>query len=311
MATFTSEKLIADVRRRALLPNATGLGSSDTDILAYLNDALQMYIAPLLLSVGGEYLVDYEDVTTTVGTAKYQIPSRSLGNKLRDVLFLCGERYISLQQTEPERVSDYTTSNGEPQAFYVEGSSIILVPAPDRATTLRLKYYRRPNELVLASTVGLVDSSLLNGGTGLYDVTASVVDISTFANLPVDIVGGKSSFGCKVKDTTTGVSSTGILSFAPDVTGITAVAAGDYVCLADTSPVAQIPQELYPLLAQTAALEIAEALNNPRSGEILKRREIMKNQLMPLITPRSEGTGRVIINPNAVGMSRYTRYHGW
>jgi hypothetical protein len=101
------------------------------------------------------------------------------------------------------------------------------------------------------------------------------------------------------------------LQFDLGQTGVLNVVAGDWVSLVDTSPVAQIPQELYPLLAQTAALEISEALNNPRSGEILKRREIMKNQLMPLITPRSEGTGRVIINQNAVGYPRYSRFNGW
>lgn len=306
MATFTAEKLITDVRRRSMLPNATGLGSNDSDILAYLNDALQMYIAPLMLSVGGEYLVAYEDVTTSVGTAKYSIPSRSLGNKLRDVMFLCGERFISLQQTEPEHVSSYSTIPAEPQAFYVEGSNVILVPAPDRATTLRLKYYRRPNELVL-STACLQITDATNGDPALFAVASGGL---AFEDEYLDVVSGTSSFNNKViSKLPSEVIATEFSFDGDDVEQM--VVAGDWICLADTSPVAQCPQELYPLLAQSAALEMADALSNPRSGEILKKREIMKNQVMPLLTPRSEGTGRVIINPNAVGYNRFSRFWGW
>lgn len=305
MATFTAEKLITDVRRRSMLPNATGLGSSDTDILAYLNDALQGYIAPLLLGVGGEYLVAYEDVTTSVGTAKYSIPSRSLGNKLRDVMFLCGDRYVSLQQAEPEQVAEYSTA-GTPHAFYVEGSNVVLVPAPDIATTLRLKYYRRPNELVL-STACLPITDAVGGSSPIISVASGG---AAFVGVPVDVISNWSAFNNKVTNAIPLVAEATEIIFSAGVIS-QEVLAGDWLCAADTSPVAQIPQELYPLLAQTAALEMADALNNPRSGEVLKKIEIMKNQVMPLLTPRSEGTGRVIINSNGVGYSRFKRFYGW
>lgn len=303
MADSTTEKLILDVRRRAMLPNATGLGSSDSDILNYLNDALQMYIAPLLMSVGGEYLVSHDDFQTTVNVDSYPIPSRALGNKLRDVMIYWGNRFVTLQQAEPEQNFNFLSLLGHPTHYYIEGGNYVLWPKPNSVYTIRVKYYRRPSELVLSSSCLKIDSV---DGTDPVELTVASGG-NDYASVAIDVVSGTSPFSHKVSNVVPFDVTDTLISFESQNV-IQPLSPGDWICFADTSPVAQIPQELYPLLAQTAALEISEALNNPRSGEILKKREIMKNQIMPLITPRSEGSGRVILNKNAVGYRYFRRF---
>lgn len=281
-----------------MLPSA-GDALDDSDLLSLATEELQTYVVPLLLSVSEEYLVTSEEAAVAVGAASYRIPSDAVAGMLRDVQFAGPDgQFRPLERIEPERVSWYE-GTGSPVGFYLAGNQVSLVPVPSSAGTLRFVYHRRPSALVLPSQAAVI-SGAINPTTGAFAVSSTSVLSS---GLP-DIVSATASFDILVKNLACEVSGSIVTPDVPaDVLGA-GVATGDYVCVSGTSPVPQIPVELHPLLAQRTAFAAVEALGDPRAQAIEAKCERLKREALTLLSPRTRGKGRVIINPNAPGRRR-------
>lgn len=285
---YTLTALLASVRRRGQLPNATDQLST-TDLTALMNEAMQEYVVPLLIDAKEEYLVTYADQTIVSGTEAYAIPARAVGGKLRDVQVSTTDgKYRSISRVEPEQALEYE-GGGFAQAYKIRGNSVVLVPSPTEAGTLRLHYYRRPSVLV---STGYTTVTVVNGVT----VTcAANLTGSTF-----DLIDDKPQFS-SVADDKAGTFASTTLTLASAATGL---AVGDYVCVPGESPVAQIPLELHPLLCQRTTELALEAIGDDRSAVASKKTEQMARRALALLTPRGEGKGRTIVNYNAPGFRR-------
>lgn len=285
---YTSSALITSVKRRGMLPS-TDETLATADFLAILNDEIQTYLVPLLMSVREEYLVGTSVVS---GATSYPIPVRAIGGKLRSVEIASGDSYVPLVRIEPEQ-----RSSGA-EGYLVEGNRIVLLPESGSAATLRLKYFRRPSSLVATSAVGTLSAAYAAGSTALVlNSTAP----STFTNATaVDVVSATPGFDASSDDLTlSSPSGTAATVAAPGLTE--AAASGDYVCLAGESPVPQVPVELHPLLVERATFVALKALGNPRAGEFEASAEKMKARVTMLLAPRVEGSTRVIINRSGPG----------
>lgn len=290
----TTDFLVKSVRRRPLAPK---VGSFvDDDVVTLLNEELQSFILPVLLTVNGEYLVHNLDTIVTAGTSTYEIPARAVGGKLRDVSWKYDNRYVSLQQTEPERKHTFSES-GCPEAYYMEGNRIVLCPNPDTNGTARFSYYRRPNELVMTADCGKV--ATVSVGATTTSITVAGASYTKFANQKCDVVRGTGQFSWLAYETTpTSIGSTLIFQNS----ALPTVSVGDYVCLSETSCVPQIPQEMFAALCQRVSAVILAGVASPMAAQAEQRAQIMLAEVKKLLMPRSEGTGRVVINPNAPGV---------
>lgn len=297
---YTADELISDVQARGMLaPSSNTLATAD--YLRFINDEIQSYMVPFVMSTREEFFVTSSDVSVTSGTAAYAIPSRAIGAKLRNVLLLNGSEYEPLPRLEPEAVLREGSFSGTPEGFYLEGNSVVLYPTPSSATTLRLSFFIRPNRVVSVSEAGLIT------GTPSATVTISSAP-SAFptASTSYDLVKGTPHFECRAIDkAATRVTTT--LTFSTATTGLVA---GDYVCLAGETPIPQIPVELHPLLAERVAARALHALGDQRAQLFEASAERMKKGLEALLTPRSEGSSRRIINYSAPGWSSRRRLRG-
>lgn len=306
---WTSTALIASVRRRGMIPNTTE-ALATADYLAIATEELQSDIFELWVASGGEYAVTDYDVAIVAGTSSYTLHSRSAGEVLRQVLMLQNSVYTPLARAEPETANEWNyanTSSGTPSAYYFKDDAVVLVPTPSAAGTLRLQYLRRPNSLVATSAVATVAS--YTGAT--ITTTATIPSTITASSISVDIVGGTPGFRTKAQayTTTTGTTGTTIVLTANVPT---TVVAGDYVCLAGESPVAQIPPELHPLLAQRVTQKCLEALGDPKAAVAAQEYERMRARALSLITPRSAGEPRYIVNKNGPGFGYRRGFsRGW
>jgi hypothetical protein len=151
--TYSGESLIADVRRRAMIPNSTSV-LSDDDILSFLNDEMLEYIVPLLIGTAEEYLVvssesrsSDEALIDENGGRYFNIPDDAVGGKLRDFQVQSINSWISLPRVEPENASQFFTY-GALQGYLFQGKRAYLVPIPTAAATLRFLYYKRPEKII-------------------------------------------------------------------------------------------------------------------------------------------------------------------
>lgn len=296
---LTSNELIDSLKRRGMIPENQETFDTD-DFLDILNEEMDMYILPYLLSVHEEYLVNSEDQALTTGTIRYAIPYRAIGNKLRGLFFVDdNENETKYTRVSIEDKDDYYVNGaafyGHNSAFFVENNNIVLIEDPSTSSgSLRMYFYLRPSRLVKDSEAGLI--------TGV-DTTTGVISMSnyptTFATLPLmDFVGKKTPNKIKGYDIQPSSvdSNTKTVTFDTDDLPSDLVV-GDYLNLAEESIVPQIPTELHGLLAQKASLTCIEAIGDLESAKLVEAKldKIQKN-IYNLIDNRVESSPQKVRN---------------
>lgn len=296
-ADWLFDETIAGLKRRANIPTSSESWTA-ADFRAYANDSMRGYIFPLLRRLAEEHFVAVFDTTVTSGTAAYRVSYRALGEALRDVMISDGAGgFNSLVRDEPHRLSQSGYA-GQVGNFYVQDDKIVLYPTPNNSTdTLRLKAMVRPNKLVAASGVYKVTV------VGATTLTVTPLDTSVTANAQttlgasptIDIIKGQPGFRHIALDLAATISTNTVTCTT------TGVSIGDYVCTAEESPVAQLPAELHPLLAQDIACAVLRASNSPALGVATAERDRLEAIATGLFSPRTQNQARVIVNPHGVG----------
>ena len=214
--------LVADVRRRAMIPNSTTV-LSDADITSFLNDEMWEYIVPMLMATTEEYLVAVADLGVPASTiidleSATDFPGGVIGLKIRDVQIQSVNSWISLPRIEPEYESQFVAT-GATQGYMFRGSKIHLIPVNEPVgAQIRVLYYKRPDALTYS-----------------------------------------------------------------------------------TSSVPGIPKDLCPLLVQRAVYRCLDALGDGRAEAAAAAAERTRVTCIQLISPRGEGSPRVVINYNGPG----------
>jgi hypothetical protein len=291
---YTATYLLDSLKRRGMFPTNTGTFST-ADYLSFLNEELQSYVMALLMSVNEEYGVTYSDVTVTAGTAAYPIPSRAVGNALRDVRYREGsDEFVPLGRLEPERLHSYQGSGVS--GYYLEGDRVVLHPSPTTSATLRLSYVARPSRVV--ETTAVSEITAINGARTGITVSATIPATYT-AGAALDAVRGSPGFATLQTDNA--ISSAAGTGITLTTALPTAVSVGDYLCLAGESPIPQCPVECHPLLAHRTTARVLEALGDPKAQVAEATCEKMSKSIATVLSPRVKGSARLIINYNAPG----------
>lgn len=224
------------------------------------NEELTSGLGPDLLRLRREWFLVTRDTTLTVGTATYPQWTRSMMGSARDVGVVSNGVFHALAYLTPEQMDGKDpTHQSTPTHYTVRGTDFVLYPTPNAADTLRATYIRRMNRLVLPATVGVVTGSAVNVSlqvTITIGVNYSTLNFTT--STPLDLVRGTSPW----KSVADSVTPTSIITNAglyaagsiPLLDSTTAdVTVGDYLCLAGTAPVLQLPEEAFAVLAQRVA----------------------------------------------------------
>jgi len=149
-ADYTLANMVADVRRRAMIPNSTQV-LTNADITGFLNDEMWEYIVPMLMTTTEEYLVVAKDLGTPTST-EIDLTDEVLfpglvGLKVRDVQLASMNAWVSLPRIEPEYEAQFLAS-GTVQGYLFRGSKIFLIPVNQTPNAkLRILYYKRPDAL--------------------------------------------------------------------------------------------------------------------------------------------------------------------
>lgn len=296
---YTTEALLDNTRTNCLTPEADTL-FTDTRLLSVLSFEQMTTLVPQIMKVQEEYFVHIYDIllsTSTTGT--YPIPDRAVGKKLRDVALLDSagnEQYITrMNPADLKFMSPSVTAQTQwVSGFYLENNSVRLFSGiPAQYTSIRYRYYRRPNNLCSVDAAGLISAI----DTGTFTVTCTAVPGDWVVGDTVDFISQHPSFDSLRDDATiTGINNSDV-TFASLPTGLEV---GDWLSLSGTTPIPQLPYEAHPVLGQLGACKALEAMGDANVEMAWARYKQMSADFYTSITPRTDSPAQKIVSPNNI-----------
>ena len=290
---LTGDKMINAVRNRTMCPDDTSI-FTDSDILDILDEEMSAQVLNKLITLHGENLTISEDIAKTADGV-FTFPYRAVGNKLRDVSLVNGNVVYELAQVSISEIPDFSygnDSNSFQDKFYVENNKIKLIQPSRSYDSIRIRYHLRPSYLTKTEESGVISSIVTDTGAGTVTLTLSSVGKNFKISDTYDLIGHQSPNKIKAFDLTASsltTGTTGIIVFTlSDISDVVDdLQVGDYVSLAEETPVPNIPTEMHPLLAQAAAVQILEALTDTEAlANALRRFDNMTKSIQELIDDR-------------------------
>jgi hypothetical protein len=293
VADYTATALVADMLRRGYVPSGSSTFTTPV-LLGLMSDELRGYVVELLRESGGEHLVVPHTLSVTPGRTEYRLPPRAVANGVRKVAVVLDGLEVQLPQLHPSALDRGL------QGYYLRGAHLVLWPAPLSAQTLRVDYLLRPSQLVSTGHVTVTAVAEVGTDTVLTLSAASPASV-------VDVVRASAPFDVLAVSAAGVPSGPGFTLTLPTASLIGTPEVGDYVCLPDESPVAQVPLELHALLAQRTAYAVLAAIGEAGAQATLQRCEDMREQCLRLLTPRDIGAREFVRSSFARRLGRVRR----
>lgn len=283
---MTTEDFIKHVKRMASIPTSQ-ITYASQDFMDLLNGEMQTYILPWIDALKEEFFLWDDDQAFSEG-AKYRIHTRAVGCTLRDVKVISGGIEVGLDRV------DLDAKEKRYSGYYVRGQHIHVIEPITNPDTVRLIYMIRPNRNVLSTRATTIASK-----------TASTITLTTTPSnfgtpITFDIVRGKEPFDFPEK----GIDRAGTLSggviTVTDGNGTTDFSVGDYVCLAQETPVVQLPEPAAWLLVQQVVLRCLEGLGDVEGVQLAAlARGKMEKDVAKLLTNRVKGDPqKIVVSPS-------------
>lgn len=266
--TWTTDDLLAEVRRAIFAPDTSD--QSDTDLLAFADQALNTLIAASVRAGRGEHWLTTQDTTLVPGTTGYAMPRRALGRTLRGVQLIneSGDS-TSLQQVDALRLREAysTTAVGLPRWYAFEGETIKLGCVPASGTyTLRVFYLWSPSKLIPTSSGTNVTAV---GGATSINVAADPLPSGVSGGY-IDIVSGTEPYRVLSADNKVSGFAAPTITLTNSITGlglaspVVANRQPDYVVPAEQTVYPPIPRPMWPALVSETARLALRAVRDPQ-----------------------------------------------
>lgn len=304
MAKITTASVLIDsIKRRANIPENQSTFTAE-DFLEFADEELMLGLVPAIMSLHEDFFL-YEQAKPLVqGKTEYEIPSRAVANKLRDLQFKPDPSTL-IEMTRigiGERFADYNTGGGTDyiKRYYVKNNKVVL-NASASSGELVFVYYIRPSHLVLEDRIGVIQgiNNLNNGNTELvlaelpenfntsitYDVykAESPSTILNIDMIPVSI----NALTRSVVFPTSSIPSE--------------LKVGDHLAQAQEATIPQIPTEMQAMLAQMVACRVLEAQGDSQGlqNALIKLKQ-MTDAGGTLIDNRVEDSPQKVVNRHSL-----------
>jgi hypothetical protein len=150
---LTTDDLIASIKRRISFPLSQNTFQY-SDLVAFLNEEMQLSAVPTVKEEHEEYFVYKQTVELVTGVSRYEIPYRAIGMALRDVKYSDSSgNFYDMTRIAPDDKAFFQQSNGSNQTvskYYLEGNELVLTPLVQAGASGKLNFFifLRPNALV-------------------------------------------------------------------------------------------------------------------------------------------------------------------
>ena len=306
---YTVTRLIESMERRAGFPARQGLYTDD-DMIAFLNEAMYQDIVPSMMEVREEYFVDSIDYDVVANQARYAIPPNAIGQKVRSIEFYdptgnADDNFYTLPQVSIEDIGAFPAYNnygggnsGSYFQYYLEANNIVLYPTPRQSfgadTQLRVKFFRRPNELVDATsgggTIDVID-------TNNNIITLSLVPSTWTTATVIDVVKGSQPFNI-VGD---GLTITNVSGSDLTVSSVEGLSLGDSVSEQGFTIIPNLPFEAHRLLEGAGVMRLLEGADDESGlSRAAQMYQEQKARFLNTLSPRSDSGRKKVVTRNDV-----------
>lgn len=308
---YSTDALVANIKRRITLPDAQNLFSPD-DLIAFASDELSSSIEPIVHSVQQEYWVVRQDIPLVMNQANYTIPIRGIVNGLRLITLVDNaDNEIMFPLLRPENtassynwLSPYSTATL--CGFTLEDDHIVVFPKTvimNPTMSVRFRFERQPSQL--CATTEAAQITVIAGNV----VTVNNIPSDWTTSLLYDLIKGTPTFVSKGDDLTVTTLNVGTSQVTFSALP-TSVVVGDWISIANTSPIAQIPYQMFPYLAQCVAiLALASSGETQSLTDAKNLKAQMKEDILKLLQPRDMGNVQTVVNRG--GLFESGSYWGW
>lgn len=291
---FTTDELIKAIKRNNAVPTSQST-FQDEDFIAFLNEEMSLGLVPQVMKMKEDYLQTELNIAIQANINQYEIPSRAVGNKAKEIAYKDNNGNI-LEMTKIDKgdLPFYNQSRKDtstPYAYYIQNNVINLVSVINNGSGfLQITYYMRPNQLVLVKDVGIIQSINTVNNEIFLDKIPSGFSTSKL----YDIVQVASPHKCLDIDLSVvsinTVNKSIILSELPS-----GLKVGDHFCLAQTSAIPQIPSDMHPILAHRAGRRCVAAQGDNEAVQVSSGmvNEFQENS-MNIISDRVEDSPKKI-----------------
>lgn len=265
-------ELVSALKIKGSWPTSQDLFSND-DFLTLFNMRMQVEIVPMMLRLNEEFFLQSKTFPISKGTL-YRIPKRAIGAKLRDLQMVdVNNNYTPISRLfEEDRKLNKS-------GYYMMRNGVVLTD-DYVSNTLEMTFFARPNKLVDPSKCAQI-TAIVNG----TDVQVNAAPSTFTTGVLCDLVQNSNPYDLLNYDQAiVGLSGTTITfaSLPQDLD------VGDWVCLANEAPVPMVPDEVHPLLVQSALVSTLASKKDKALDYEQKELESMKEDLTNMLDPRVE-----------------------
>lgn len=292
MAVFTTTNLLTSIQRQSFAP-ANQATFTSADQLSLADEVLKSTLLPALIGVREDFFTSSIDYTLIAGTGRYAIPERSVGLTIRAIHLIdssTGNIVVELPRLSIEKLAEYSQTSASPVGYYVENNDIVVFPTPlsSIGRTLRVFYPIRPGQFIDPSAAAVI--ATINTGTNTITVTA--IPSTWVTGNTFDLIAQRAGHSYSAIDLiSTSISGTTII--LPSLPSTLAV--GDYITLANYSPLVQLPPDFQPALAMFTAAEMLLAMNQPMGEKMLAKGQRSLDSAIKLVSHRTVGEQELIL----------------
>jgi hypothetical protein len=303
MPSYTTDNLLVpQVQRLAHIPLAQTTFVA-ADICALADDECRVNLLHKVLSVRESYYLAYKDIAVNA-TGIFNIPYRAIAGRIHSIQLVSGTNVQGLSRMEPHQMTNTLTPPQGSFSFYFQGNTIVTLPILPSGSA-RIWHYVRPSNLVAQATCAQV--TVISGN----DVTVSAVPTGYTTGINIDFTQDQPPFGLLSYDVAITNVVGSVLSFGSGLVP-SGLVVGDWICLAGTTPVPQIPLEFHPLLAQSVSVKILEAQGYLQKMEVAQKKlNKMEKEILSIINPRDEGDPKKITPNRGLISPGRGRRGGW
>lgn len=279
---WLNSDLLTSVKRRAFSPSNQAT-LTDADILELATEELHSYVVPLINGVREGYFEYYEDHSVSSTDNVIDIPYRSVGGRINYLAWRQNNRDVVIPRVDPldtyrENDALYLGSLTDTNPGYYIRNHQIILRGQIASGTVRVYYFARPGDLV-----EVTDARQITAVT-TTDVTLSSSLGTLTTGVLFDVIRNAPGFVPLGFDETATVAGA-VLTFTPP----SGVAVGDWVALANQSPIPQIPYEIHPLLRERTVGAVLQALGFKQDAQLaFAAAAAMEQKSIAMITLRAD-----------------------
>jgi len=256
---YTTDDLISALKRNAVVPSSQRKFSDD-DLIAFVNEELQLMVAGELMRLNEEFFVTMASIPLVASRSSYELPSKAAGWRIRDVAWLdTNGTYNPLPRMQIEYITnqDILSAADHPTAFVLMDDSLNTIPQMGTSVvgSLVVFYERLQNNLVKIDECGKIVTVATVGVN--YRCVLTSLPLSYTSN--VDFVSGTGPHGLLAENKTATLVAPLTIDVPIGVDFTRVPVAGDWMVQTGNTPIAHIPAEYNIILAQLGALRYSVA----------------------------------------------------